>query len=416
MSINNAFLKLRRQIISCLSTLYSHEKTLDELIENDFSNHENRAWCVDVLSGVLRFKGRIDFIINQFALKKKPAGFVRKALQLAVYQILYHDQINEALVVLETVELVKQQEGVKPSQFVNALLRKISSQKESWKKIEILDNTNLSEQAQIASMEEWMWEKLVKQYGFKAAVQICNAFFDRPLIWTRHQSELEINHEHFEKGPVPLSYLSTQKGSILEREGFNEGSWIVQDLSSQIFIHGLYEKLIELKTDLSEVSVLDLCAAPGGKTIALKWLGLNMTATDISSTRLLKVKENLKRVSLDQKVEVLDFDLIENSDQKFDIILLDAPCTSSGLLRRHPELRWNKFKKDFDQTLKTQSYLIKKSISKLNKGGYLAYSVCSLFEEECKDHFKDKDVVMNWKITPDQKGSPDGMQACLVRV
>lgn len=142
-----------------------------------------RAWLRDVCSGTLRWKGRLDSVIDSIALKKKPSGWLRKVLLLSAYQLISQERVAAAIVVDETVELVKKKEGDAPAKFANALLRKIADSAEEWRTQAFPKKGSSAEQAAWASLPEWFWNKILHQRGVEWAEKFTAACFERPEIW-----------------------------------------------------------------------------------------------------------------------------------------------------------------------------------------------------------------------------------------
>lgn len=205
--------------------------------------------------------------------------------------------------------------------------------------------------------------------------------------------------------------------------GFDAGDWWVQDLAASLPARML--------GDVAGKRVLDVCAAPGGKTMQLAAAGANVTALDASESRLVRLQENLARTNLKAEVVCADA-LTYTPDALFDAILLDAPCSASGTLRRHPEWPWIHARKDQLSAVPLQAQLIDRALTWLKPAGVLVYAVCSLFPEEGEDHFagrsdliKDKPAsipALAWntkkgwlRTTPNVDMNMDGFFAAAVR-
>jgi 16S rRNA (cytosine967-C5)-methyltransferase len=165
---------------------------------------------------------------------------------------------------------------------------------------------------------------------------------------------------------------STAQGQISLLPGFNEGAWWVQDAAAAI--------PARLLGDVGGKSVADLCAAPGGKTAQLAFAGARVTAVDRSANRLGRVRENLARLSL--AAEMITADATEWAGRPFEAVLVDAPCSSTGTIRRHPDVAWLKREADVAQLTGLQARLLNRAITLLKPGGTLVYCVCSLEPEE----------------------------------
>jgi 16S rRNA (cytosine967-C5)-methyltransferase len=163
------------------------------------------------------------------------------------------------------------------------------------------------------------------------------------------------------------------KGRIAARPGFDEGAWWVQDVAASL--------PARLLGDVRGKRVADLCAAPGGKTAQLALAGASVTAIDSSKTRLGLLRENLDRLGLKAELIVGDAATF-STDEKFDAVLLDAPCSSTGTIRRHPDIPYLKSAKDIEALAVRQARLLDNAVALLKPGGTLVYSTCSLEPEE----------------------------------
>jgi 16S rRNA (cytosine967-C5)-methyltransferase len=164
----------------------------------------------------------------------------------------------------------------------------------------------------------------------------------------------------------------TSAGQISALPGYESGAWWVQDAAAAL--------PVRLLGDIAGASALDLCAAPGGKTMQLAAAGAVTRAIDISPTRLSRVEENLRRTQLEAQLEAQD--ALEHGGESYDIVLLDAPCSATGTIRRHPDLPYAKDGSDFFELIELQSRMIDHAISLLNPGGRLVFCTCSLLPDE----------------------------------
>ena len=163
-------------------------------------------------------------------------------------------------------------------------------------------------------------------------------------------------------------------GDVTALDGFDEGEWWVQDVAASL--------PVKMMGDVSGLRVLDMCAAPGGKTLQLAAAGANVTAIDRSETRLERVSENLKRTKLAADIRAIDaFDFPE-AEGNFDVVLLDAPCSATGTYRRHPDVLYNKTPKDVSKLSRLQEKLLEKAASLTAPEGALLYCTCALQPEE----------------------------------
>lgn len=395
--------------------------TLDELLEPALESARQPGnpawwpgWLQEVCSGVVRWRGRLDGVIDDLALTKKPTGNIRRYLWIGIYQLLVMSAPVGA-VVDETVETVKKLEGLPQSRFVNALLRKVASHLEdyrSWPEpsnsIQSAGSHALEAEARWASVPVWWWKRLVRAYGREFAKAFCVAGLERPTLWIREYPGYTLKIDGGVSGPIPGSFAISEGVRVGSLPGIAEGKILVQDLSSQTLIaevskalssRGNHESPQELPTalhgPLSGFRVLDLCAAPGGKSVGLSWNGAEVTATDVSLVRLQRLRENTGRLA--PQIKVLAREEILKG-QKFDLVWVDAPCTGNGILRRHPDVRWSKTERDLETLLKLQGQLLREASDFVDSNGVLMYSVCSLLFEEGHEQVESFCKQNKWKI------------------
>lgn len=359
---NRSLIELRRLAVRALAEILSGGKTLDDAILFVASKNTqatmatfDRSWLQEVVSGTLRHRGRIEFIIDTYALKKKPSGQLRRYLMTAVTQLLTSDSAPPALIVSETVQAIRDNEGEPQAKFANAILRKVADQRQQWIEWKVSASSPQAEIVAWSSLPEWLWKALVKQWGFEAAQAWALAALERPVTWARNA-----------EGAVELEAL---------------GDAYIQDIANQELVKWSEAHLRKTFAQ-SGVSILDLCAAPGGKAIGLAQAGWNITATDIHEDRLQKVLENRNRLGLQSHIQIEPYAAVWKGNKKWDFIWLDVPCSSTGVVRRHPEIRWNRQAGQVAQWTQTQAQLVEWAQQHLNPGGKILYSTCSALDLE----------------------------------
>jgi 16S rRNA (cytosine967-C5)-methyltransferase len=409
----------RRIAVRVLTRVLSDFETLDEALaqfSSELSSPEV-AWLQEVCSGALRWKGRLDFLIDSVADRKKPSGWLRKILLLSAYQLVVQDRVSVGAVVSETVDEVKQRDGVAPSRFANACLRKIAAQGKAWRDLEFPTPSDpLSAQAIAWSgLPSWIWTRLVRDYGLEWARAYAQASLERPKLWIRSRyPNWEVSWVG--SGPIPCSWQALEGGAIAEKDGFKEGEFFVQDITSQVLVHEVSEELKKYDFQGRAIQGLDLCAAPGGKAVGMAWSGVDMTATDISSSRLSLLTQTVQRTQAD--VKVIAWSELQSLSPR-DFVWVDAPCTGSGILRRHPDVRWLKGEKELSSLLMEQSQALKQGLSLVHSGGFLLYSVCSVLSEEGLGQIQkaglEAYVLKKWVLAPHLGYGGDGFSAFLLR-
>lgn len=365
---------------------------LPKVLEQVHLEPRDRALVTELVYGTLRNQGTIDWIIEQFSTKKiKDLTSVKVAdiLRLGTYQIYYLDRVPDRAAVNEAVELAKKSFHKGTSDFVNAVLRKIATNKEkvNYDKLK----KNFVKYLAIAySHPEWVVKLLIEQYGEKTAEAVCKADNVTPGI-TVGVNTMRISSEAFEKNLtkhgykfkpsklVPNAYIIKSPGAISSIIGWREGLFYVQDQSSMLAGFAVSPK----STD----RVIDSCAAPGGKTVHLSILMKNkgyIIASDSSAQRLALL--DLTRERLDLK-NIIPLSVDARNLDKYvkrtvDKALVDAPCSGLGTFARRPDERWRKTPEIVEKLSKLQLEILSKVSELVKKNGHLIYSVCTWTKQE----------------------------------
>lgn len=318
----------------------------------------DRSWIFELCSGVLRYRGRLDFIIDTYSLKKKPTGEIRRFLQTGVFQLLAQDT-PVALVVSECVQAIREMDGEAPSKFANAILRKVADSKEQWQNWKVTEQSPFEEQLAWCSLPEWFFKKLRKERGSPWTFAFSEAVLTRPNLWYRSGEDSSILHDGF-RGDEPAGY--------------------VQDISNQLLVKEVIGEIEKL--GWRQPRILDLCSAPGGKSLGLASAGFSVIATDIDEDRLEKVRENSVRLGLSAKIEIRPHASVWDGADCYDLIWIDAPCSSTGIIRKHPEIKWNRGWHDVERLALQQEELIHWARAHLSPGGRILYSTCSMLKTE----------------------------------
>ncbi len=321
---------------------------------------------------MLRRLGQIDDIISHFLQKPldKKMFYIQDVLRLGTAQIVFLKTPAHASV-STSVNLVKKHKNFSGfSKLTNAVLRRISEKGKA-----ILEN----QKPQHLNTPSWLFEMWEKEFGYETATKISLSGLKEPPLDFSVKSHPEQWCEKLESFLMPTGTLRRPKQTLIPQlEGFTQGQWWVQDLSAS-----LPAKLFE---DLKDKKAIDICAAPGGKTAQMIIRGAKLTAIDISEHRIKTLKENLTRLNLSCEVICQDvsawWENERNKSERFDAVLLDAPCSATGTFRRHPDVLWHRTKEDITRLQQTQKKLLLTAIDMLKEGGELIFCTCSILPQE----------------------------------
>ncbi len=388
--------KTRQVAIKALCA-FENDKRLREHLEPLIKEFKpvDRAFIRELVSGTVRYLKLLDFCIEKSTgkrLKKQLCG-VRNGLRLIAYQLMFTG-VPEYAAINETVEAVKRLAGRKPAGFVNAVSKRligfdckkeVGRIKDFYKRISTL-----------YSFETWMVKRWHRFYGeellplLESLNKVAPLFVRVNLIKTTTEELLSLFQKNgIDAEPHPfIPHTVRVKGRVVVEElpGFKEGLFYVQDPASYMAAYLLNPKPGEL--------ILDVGAAPGGKTTAIASLTGNrarIVAVDVSRKRMELLLENCRRLGV-ENVEPVITD-IRNDDKfrakfykSFDRILIDAPCSATGVIRRHPEGKWNKSMELIKHNQRIQRELLLAAKDLLKPGGIIVYSVCSLEREEGEEN------------------------------
>ena len=350
------------------------DKFINENREKLSNLHIN--FISELVYGVVTWKLTLEYIIQKYSKTKikKMSDWVKNILYLGSYQIIFLDKVPKSAAVNESVNLCKKY-NFKSVGLVNAILRKI--EKSDYEEISNITNS-ITRISLKYSMPEWIVKKFCDEYGEEETANICQTLNLRPNISVRI-NRLKGKMELGEKGILEDFRTITGTKNITKTKEYMEGNITIQDEAAGLSSFVLAPKEGEI--------VLDACSAPGGKTTYLAELMHNkgkIVAWDIYEERLKQVEQNAKRLGIDIiQTEVHDATkLKEEYVEKFDKILLDVPCLGLGVIRRKPDIKWNRQEEDIKEISDIQFNILKTCSKYLKKNGTLVYSTCSMLKEE----------------------------------
>jgi len=366
------------------------DRLMDRELSGGALTGPDRALYAELVFGVLRRQGTLDYLLRQLLEKPivelDPQALV--ILRIGLYQLTRLDRIPESAAVNESVNLAKlMTPGT--SGLVNAVLRNYLRRRETICFPEISADPVVAIAVR-HSQPEWLVEQWIEQLGVAEAERLAEASSEQPPLTLRVNTlricrdELlpEFEHQGIDAKPCRFSadgIVITGRHSVSTLPGFDAGLFAVQDESSQLAGQLLGAEPGE--------RIWDACAAPGGKTCHIAQLMDDrgeLVATDISRSKLTTVQENARRLGISSvSTDVADLHQPETfPDGYFDRILLDAPCSGLGVIRRNPEAKWRLFSGDITRLAAVQKSLLKNAAARLKPGGTLLYSTCSTSEAE----------------------------------
>ena len=359
---------------------------LNETFKTLNINSKEKAFITEIFYGVIRNKKFLDYIIekNTKEIKKE---WIRNLLRISIYQITFMDSDNKG-VVWEGTELAKKKYGVAISKFINGTLRNYLRNKDL--ELKRLDDEKNYEV--LYSIPKWFYDTLEKQYGNDNLKQAITSLKKIPYLSVR-VNKLKYSEEEFEeflkekdiqiiKKVDTVYYVNS--GLIINSEEFKTGKIIAQDASSYLAAKNLGAMPNEL--------VLDICAAPGGKTAVLAENMENMgeiIAIDIHQHKIKLIDTNMKKLGIDiVKAIIMDARNVNKQGRKFDKILVDVPCSGYGVIRKKPEILYSKNRESVEELAKLQLEILNSAADILKDGGELIYSTCTITDEENTNNIK----------------------------
>jgi 16S rRNA (cytosine967-C5)-methyltransferase len=358
-----------------LDGVLRRHRALDELLDaaaadrSGFASlaERDRALVRALVGTVLRRLGTLRHLLSLMLERGLPpqAPLVETSLLLGAAQILFLQVPDHAAVDLAVRLVQADRHAARFASLVNAVLRRIG--REGAAQLAMLDPI-------VLDTPPWLLARWSKSYGETTARAIAAANSHEPALDLSVKNDPEGWAARLSGRVLPTGTVRMiAHGPVTALPGFSEGAWWVQDAAAAL--------PVRLFGELEGKRVADLCAAPGGKASQLAAGGALVTAVDRSAARLARVSDNLKRLSL--TAELVNADAgAWTSDQQFDAVLLDAPCSSTGTIRRHPDVPWLKREGDIEALAGVQARLLGHALSLTKNGGTLIYCTCSLEPEE----------------------------------
>jgi len=370
-------LAARRIAADILDGVLHKQRTLDDQLDGAGAHpglktlpDRDRALMRRLVATILRRLGTLGHVLSRLLDRGIPTDAPRaqSALLIGAAQILWMDVPDHAAVDLSVRLVQSDRRAAKYAGLVNAVLRRCAREGPS-----LIDEVK----SQTLDIPPWMLARWIAHYGETTAREIAVALSHEPSLDITVKSDAEQWATRLHGETLPTGSVRTLlQGSVKMLPGFTDGQWWVQDAAAAL--------PARLFGDIKGKRIADLCAAPGGKTAQLIQAGADVTAVDRSPGRMARLSENLTRLGLEGKTVVTDAAEWQGGDlgEGFDGILVDAPCASTGTIRRHPDVAWLRTEADIGALMAVQKRLLQRATSLLKPGGTLVYCTCSLEPEE----------------------------------
>lgn len=362
---------LSRQVaVRTLNRLWTTDQTMDTVLEADSAferlSPSDRAFVRLSVLTILRRRGQIDAVLKR--LMRRPLGpkqqTVHTILRLAAGQHLFLQTPMYACVDT-AVALTRQNRFEGLTGLVNGVLRALGR----------LESPLAGCENPMLNLPDWLRQSWTKAYGADTTAAIAQACMEQPPLDITVRDEAERWARKWQGQVLPTGGVRVPVSSPLELDGFETGPCLVQNGAASVPAC--------LFTDVHDKCVADLCAAPGGKTVQLAWRGARVQAYDISVQRLKRLHENITRLGLNAQVQVGVADIMTwTPDTLFDAVLLDAPCSATGTIARHPEILYHRTPADVVRLAAGQRDMLARAVRMVKPGGEIVFSTCSLQPEE----------------------------------
>ncbi|HXE03191.1 MAG TPA: RsmB/NOP family class I SAM-dependent RNA methyltransferase [Methyloceanibacter sp.] len=401
-------LPARRAAVELLSAVIDKKQPLDDILSRSLATGwmfdlpaRDRALARAIVATSLRRRGEIDRVLDTFLERGMPdkGGKLYPILLSGAAQLVFLKTPPHAAIDLAVRLAQWDSRARRYDKLVNAVLRRVAKEGEAI--VASLD-------APRVNTPGWLWDRWVARYGEERARAIAAVNLIEPPLDLTVKSDPQ--HWAIEMSGRVLPNRSVRllpKGRIEALPGFEQGAWWVQDAAASLPAH--------LMGGVAGKRVADLCAAPGGKTAQLALAGASVVAVDVSKTRLKTLSANLARLGLAATTVAADA-ANWSPEERFDAVLLDAPCSSTGTIRRHPDIPYLKSPKDIEALAALQGRLLDNATALLKPGGTLVYSTCSLELEEGEAQIaallaRNSGVQVDPILPADVFGQPDWLQS-----
>lgn len=404
-------LTARKASVKALDYFESNKKTNPDIL-NELEGQE-RQQANEYLQGIFRKKSYLDFLISRFS-SLPPENMnppYKNILRVGLYDLLFMDGTPDYAAINEAVELAKEHGGSRSADLINAILRRVQREYPDLPKPDFEDRTELI--AVTFSHPDWLVQRWVNRLGERKAFALMQYNNQHPHYYLRVNT-LKTNDRNFqlrmskadiafeESDWLPGYYKVDHLNKIRSKGWFQKGVVQVQDVAA-----GFAPVILDPKPG---ETVYDLCAAPGTKTIAMCDMMQNdgtIIAVDISSERIAKIADNVTNYG----AEIVNIQRADVTKERFrlaDAVLLDAPCSGTGVMAKRADLRWRLSENDFKELVNTQDELLDAAANMVKRGGRLVYTTCSIEPDENMDRIRHfLDIYNNFELESLEDYLPD---------
>jgi len=359
--------------LDLIVSVLKRRRPLDEALEghDGFSALEprDRAFTRNLSATTLRRLGQIDDLIAHCLERPLPRRAIaaRDVLRLGICQLFFlnipaHAAVDTTVSLLDGIDMAAYKK------LVNAIMRRLTREGDRF--LAAQDPARLN-------TPDWLWQSWCQAYGEKICREIAEAHLNEPPLDITVVNEAEIWAKTLEATLLPTGSLRlSSAGNVTQLAGFNEGAWWVQDAAASL--------PVVLLGAVKDKHVIDLCAAPGGKTAQLISRGARVSAVERSANRLKRLQQNLDRLNMTAQTICADATKW-SAGERADAVLLDAPCSATGTIRRHPDIPLLKTPEDVENLSAAQGRLFEAALKMVKPGGQLVFCTCSLQPEEGPD-------------------------------
>ena len=377
--------------------VYSNQLVKAVLDKYDYLESQDKRFIKRLTEGCIERRIELDYYLNQYASvpvnKMKP--LIRCLMRMGVYQILYMDSIPDAAACNEAVKLAVKRKFVNLKGFVNGVLRKIASNKDSLP-LPDAEKEPLQYLSVEYSMPEWIVEMWLQEYGKDDTQTILEGLSVIHPVSVRFRTGLTVAERATyiqaweqmgavvqESTLLPYVYTLTGVDGISSLKGFEEGVFTVQDASSAWSVEAAKIKVTDI--------CMDICAAPGGKTMLAAEKAAQVLSRDVSEYKVELIQENCRRMQIEEKVitEVWDATVYDTKKQEYaDVVLMDVPCSGLGVMGKKRDIKYHVTPQSLESLTQLQKQIVESSWQYVKKGGILLYSTCTIHKKENQDMVK----------------------------